>query len=290
MAAYARRKYFDTTHNEDAEVRRREVEYWIYEVTDVDTARAILLRDSAEEEAELKRTGINGLRPVAASVFEGTVLYSPFVGGLPDATAGEFPGRESTFTFDTGGGRMQMNVSLYTPPGITDHHAPFADGPDSFGLINADIHDGVRGVEIEKSVFNFTITKTFGPNELATAYLQTLYRATACTNSLEVRMNAGGLQATFKDGELLFRGATGSQSNDTGRYVISYNFAFSEDAIGVIVPGLAPFRKRGWEYLEVRTVGETKTTIDGTKYPARKPAVAFVHQVYKTFDLNLLGV
>lgn len=290
MAAYAEKKFIDATKSVDSTTRRLDVEYYIYDATDDADAEAALWRDSLTGESGLVRTGISGLRRIANTTWECTVNYAPWVGGLPDPSLIEFPGQESSFQFETGGGRRTIRKNLYTvdvkvPNGTA---APNV-GDKAFKLINATPENGVEGVEIEQSVFSFSITKTYATGELPSSYVQTVYDLTDCVNSIPVTISGGGITLTFQAGELLFKGGSGSIADSDGRWRYSYNFAASRNEVINDIDGFDPFTKGGWEYVEIKTAADVVTSGD-LKIPVRKPIAVIIHGVYPKDDLNALGI
>jgi hypothetical protein len=206
---------------------------------------------------------------------------------LPDPTA--FPGRTGSFQFETGGGRRTVlkNISTRQVTSRSVYAVPYTEaelGP----FINAN-EDGIEGVEIEGSVFRFSVSKAWSPAELAPSYVSTLYEFTNCTNSSAVNVNVDGIVLSFAIGELLFLGASGSRDDD-GLWKITYNFAAQKNLpAGTVIGDLTAFASPvlGWSYLEIRTFG---TTEGSPPIPVRKPRAAIEHVVYNSANLNALGI
>jgi hypothetical protein len=282
MAKRAVKKYFDASGGSTSEQGpTRDIEYNVFECTEFQDAYNILLRDSQVTEDGLKRNSINGLRRIAATTWEGSVGYSPEVGGLPDPSLQDFPARVSLFSFETGGGTQTIAKNIAT---VATYAKTGRAIPDVKQMVNSD-SDGVKGVDVECAVFNFTVTKAYTSFELALGYVQLIYTLTNCINATPVVVNANGVVMTFAAGDLRFRGASGGQSED-GVWRITFNFSGSKGAT-VALPDFAPFYKRGWDYLEVKTEGAESGT------PAvfvQAPVAAIVHQVYEIGELNLLAL
>jgi len=289
MAGRAERRFEDLTGSKTPEGQSREVAYVVLEASTMDEALIYLDRDASLTDGVLVRAGFNGITRLNDDTWSATVSYVPFVGGLPDPT--EFPGRSGSFQFETGGGRRTVlrNIStrqvtsrsVYAVPYTADELGPF---------INAN-EDGIDGVEIESSVFRFSVSKAFSPAELAPGYIATLYDYTNCINSSAVTVNIDGITLTFAIGELLFLGANGTRDDD-GLWKITYNFAAMKNlpASAITVNSdLTAFSSPvlGWSYLEIRTFS---TTEGDPPIPVRKPKAAIEHVVYDSRDLNQLGV
>lgn len=285
--AYAERAYEDVSGDKTPEGASRQVRYNIFEASTFDAALTALDNDSSLTEGPLVRNSFNSLARLNDTTWTGTVSYVPFIGGLPDPS--EFPGRTGSFQFETGGGRRTVlhNIStvqvtsrsVYAVQYTADELGPF---------INAN-EDGIEGVEIEASIFRFSVSKAFSPAELAPSYVGVLYAYTSCYNSTPVTVNVDGISFTFARGELLFLGANGSRDDD-GLWKITYNFAAQKNLPAATVIGdLKPFASDvlGWSFLEIRTFS---TTVGDPPIPVRKPKAAIEHAVYQSADLNQLGI
>lgn len=282
MAASAYKKFEDAIVSISPEMQQLEVPYVVVDAAEVDDAVAALLSDSASEEGLLVRGAINGLKRMTATTWEASVSYVPFIGGLPDPSGVDFNGRDRSYQFETGGGKRKVYANLATVA-IVGEVGSSPDGwPDIAGMINA-TDDGVEGVEIESSVFRFSITTTCAESELPSGYKQRVFELTDCQNSLPITL----IGIDFKPGEVLYLGMTGAQSDQDGQFKCTHQFAARKTVSGEVVPGLQHFEKRGWDYLETKTKLVTKGT---PKVNVRVPAYAFVHRVFEEADLNALGV
>lgn len=287
MAARAERRFEDLSGSRTTEGETREVEYVVLEATTAQEALDIAERDAALTEDGLLRNGVRNLTRANDSTWYAVVSYVKNISGLPDPAL--YPGRTGSFQFETGGGRrtINRNISSRQVSSRSVYAVPYTEaelGP----FINAD-DDGVRGVEIESSVFRFSVSKAWSPFELPPGYVAKLYDYTNCYNSKVVNVNVDGILLAFKIGELLFLGASGTRDDD-GLWKITYNFAAQKNLpAGTVIGDLTPFAKDvlGWSYLEIRTF--TTTECD-PKIVVHKPRAAIEHEVYESRDLNLLGV
>jgi hypothetical protein len=287
MPATAYRAYGDARIRLSADGRSRIVPWIVHGTSDIDEAADLLVATSPTSESGLVRSEIGDLRMLGMESWETDIVYSPFVGGLPDPGTAGIEGRDSTFQFETGGGRRTLRTNLATM-GVHVKSGGTAPASNLLRLINATPETGVEGVEIEASVFAFSITKSFSAAELPNSYAQRLYRLTNKVNSIPVTLSAGGLSMTFAAGELLFKGGSGAIDNNDGRWRFTYSFSASPNTT-VQLEGFADFQVKGWEYLEIRSVGKTTGTGDSI-IPIREPYAAIVHAVYFLDDLNDLGV
>jgi len=287
MAVTAYKAHADARLGLSTDGRTRVVPWIVHGTDDADEALAKLVDTSPPSEGGLVRSNIGELRMLGSSSWESDISYTVFVGGLPDPSTTGIEGRDASFQFNTGGGRRTIRKNLATMAVHVKTGATAVD-TDLVRLINATPENGVEGVEIEASIFAFSITKAFSEGELSSSYANQLFRMTNKVNSVPVAINVGGLAMTFAAGELLFKGGSGSIDNTDGRWRFTYDFAASPNTT-VQLEGFADFEVKGWEYLEIRSVGKTVGTGDST-IPIREPYAAIVHAVYFLDDLNDLGV
>jgi len=287
MAITAYRAHADARLGLSTDGRTRVVPWVVHGTSDADEALEALVDASPPSEGGLVRSNIGELRMLGSSSWESDISYTPFVGGLPDPSVSGIEGSDASFQFETGGGRRTVRKNLAVPVTKVKTGEAALDG-DLIRLINATPEAGVEGVEIDSSVFNFSITRSFSIGELPSSYAATLYRLTNCRNSSMVTLAARGLSLTFEAGDLLFKGGSGSISDSDGRWRFTYNFAASPAEV-ISLDGFASFYVEGWDYLEIRSVGKPIGSGD-TIIQIREPYAAIVHVVYDSADLNQLGV
>lgn len=208
------------------------------------------------------------IEPVGDLLWEGTVRYSLSSKTSPTPTG------ESTFSFDTGGGSRHITQSLvtvsgYAPPGQTP--------PDFKGAIGV-TEDSVDGVDITVPIYNFTETHYLPDTQVTDLYKGVLFSLTGKVNNALFR--------GFAAGECLFLGASGSKRSDSD-WEISFRFASSPNATDLTVGEITGIAKKGWEYLWVRYADAVD---DLAKTLIKKPAAAYVEQVYSYGDFVLLGI
>jgi hypothetical protein len=286
--AHAERAYEDLSGDKKPEGSARSVVYHIFDAATFDIALDAVENDSALTEGPLVRNSFNSLARLNDTTWSASVSYVPFIGGLPDPTA--FPGRTGSFQFETGGGRRTVlkNISTRQVTSRSVYAVPYTEaelGP----FINAN-EDGIEGVEIEASVFKFSVSKAFSPAELSPSYVIKLRDFTNCYNSTPVTLSVDGIIMPFAVGELLFLNASGGRDDGDGLWKFTYSFASQKNLpAGTVIGDLTPFTSDvlGWSYLEIRTFG---TTEGDPPIPVRKPRAAIEHVVYNSADLNQLGI
>lgn len=285
--AYAERAYEDLSGDDKPEGSARNVRWNVFDASTFDIALETLKNDTPLNEGELHRNSFNSLTRLNDTTWTASVNYVQFVGGLPDPS--QFGGRTGAFQFETGGGRRTVLQNLSTLQVSSRSVYAVKYTADELGpFINAN-EDGIEGVDIEASVFRFSVSKAYSPAELAPGYVANLFDYTNCYNSKIVNVNVDGVRLTFKIGELLFLGASGTRDDD-GLWKITYNFAAQKNLpAGTVIGDLDPFAQPvlGWSFLEVRTFS---TTTGDPPIPVRKPKAAIEHAVYESRDLNLLGI
>jgi hypothetical protein len=262
----------------------RTLNFIIDGTSDYNQARQAVIDFAPPSDAGLVLSSIGELTRAGEQTWKVPITYTPYVGGLPDPSAIEFSGPDAEFRFETGGKRKQLNIALgrshaYLPAG--------QDDPGVGNYINFTA-DGLAGVEIDDSVFNFTITKAFTPEQITGAYVRLLFIATPSVNTSTVTLNVAGMVLTFQAGELLFRGASGGVSLTDGVWRLTYSFSAQEGGEVDTIPNIDPFPVDGWSYLELRTV--VKDAGDPVKLIVPEVLAAIVHQTYKSADHNDLGI
>ena len=202
---------------------------------------------------------------IGEDVWEGTVRYGTT---SPPETG------QSSFSFDTGGGSQHItqgrgNSARYAAPGKT--------APNFGGAIGV-TQDNVEGVDIYVPVYNFSETHQIAPANVTGAYKSTLFFLTATVNS-------DGFKG-FAPGEVLFLGASGTQRGQED-WEITFKFAASPNATGLVIGGITGINKKGWEYLWVRYADSEDTA---AKVLVKKPISVHVEQVYPLAAFTALGI
>ena len=193
--------------------------------------------------------------------------------GIDTAAGGE----ESSFSFDTGGGRHRLTQSLgttsYAPPAVPPD--PALTPPDMGGAIGYD-GEHIQGVDITVPVYNFTETHYLPVATVTTGYKTTLADLTGTVND--------GAFRGFPAGEVLFLGASGSRRNEE-KWAITFRFARQKNVTGLTVGTIVAIDKLGWQYLWVRYKDDVK---DDRK--VRIPAFVYVEDVYESASFGGLGI
>ncbi len=110
------------------------------------------------------------------------------------------------------------------------------------------------------------------------AYKSTLFFLTACVNNDAFK--------GFAPGEVLFLGASGTQRGQED-WEITFKFAASPNATGLVIGEITGINKKGWEYLWVRYADAEDTT---AKVLVKKPIAVYVEQVYPMAAFAGLGI
>ncbi len=173
-------------------------------------------------------------------------------------------------SFNTTGATTHLNQSLATR-GI--YPAPGKVAPIYQGAIGVS-DSGVEGVDVTVPAFEFSVRKKF--EWISTAYLLAVVAMTGRTNSTN--------WSIFSPGEALFLGAEGGE-DDQNWVDITYHFAARPNQPALSVGAISGISKRGWDYLWVR---HDEEVVGGRVL--RRPAAAYVEQVYPEGNFNALGI
>lgn len=214
-----------------------------------------------------------GMGPAVGDwLWEGVATY----GDPEDEDSQEKPDvGETVFSFDTTGATTKITQGVGPPN-------PYSPGqgiaPDFGGAIG--VHkDRVEGVDITIPKLNFTIRKVVPGGDLTLAYVKMLARITGTINE----NNYLG----FKEGELLFMGATGQEAFTAGNPEVTFHFMASENLTDLQVGDITVTSKPGHDYLWVLYEDQED---DAAKKLVQKPLAAYVHPVYKFSDFSELGL
>ncbi len=183
-------------------------------------------------------------------------------------------GSTANYSFDTGGGTQHITqarstIDTYVPVGKTK--------PDFKGAINV-TKDSVNGVDITSPIYNFGETHYFSAVQITGSYKAMLFNLTG-------KVNADGFRG-FMPGEVLFLGASGSQSGDD-EWEITYRFAASQNRYNFNIGDILVPIKRGWDYMWV----QYRDAVDANANKKVKvPAAVTINVVYEMAYLGALGI
>jgi len=250
-----------TTLGDDASV---ELRYVILGTSDDVEAHEALLAESPTLYGGLVRQSSH-IEPISDDAWEGSIRY-----GIqqPHETG------DSSFQFDTGGGSQHITQSLgtvhsYAPPGKT--------APNFRGAVGV-TQDSVEGVDITVPVYNFSETHYLPVTAVTGAYKMALFSLTGTVN------NAGF--KGFALGEVLFLGSSGSLRGHED-WEVSFKFAASPNATGLVIGDITGIEKKGWEYLWVRYSDAEDVS---AKVLVKRPVAVYVEQVYPYGNFAGLGI
>ena len=201
--------------------------------------------------------------------FEGTVEYS-----IPD-----WPRSLGTdsfeLSFDTSGGMQHIKQSYQT---LGRHAASGAQPNNYHGAIG--VHDGsIAGCDVIVPSLSFSVNHT-ARGFMTMSFIRSIAEFTG-------RVNATPFWG-FNVGDVLLERATGSQSmNEEGEYVrnLSYTFRVCPTVYNLQVGNINVGYKAGWDYFWV----EYEDTFDyNCVSKSMVPKAAYIEQVYKSADFNVL--
>lgn len=182
---------------------------------------------------------------------------------------------ESSFQFEIASGTARItqakaHVATYVALGqVEGWHK---------GAINVTRDGRVEGCDIYVPTYTFSETHYKAADFVTPAYKAALFALVARTNS--------GAFKGFAAGEVLFCGASGSRRGDES-WEITYRFAASPNATGLVVGSITGIAKKGWEYLWVEY--EDVEWPDGSLL-VQQPMAAHVERVYDAGDFAALGI
>ena len=261
------REKFQSRQTSMGESPQIDLAYTIDGTDDDLAAKAALLAGSPTVYDGLVRKSAQ-VEPVGPGLWDGVVRYTLF-DYKPPAVG------ESTFSFDTGGGTQHVTQSLQTVGKY-----PVGAAPDFGGAVGV-THDNVEGVDITIPVYQFSETHYFDPSYVTPSYQGTLFNLTGKVNN--------GYFRNCAPGECLFLGASGSRrgtSNDAD-WEITFRFAGSPNATGLVVGSITGISKKGWEYMWVRYADSEDAD---AKVLVKKPVAVYIEKVYELANFGLLGI
>lgn len=245
-----------------------ELRYAIRGTSDEHEARAALL-DTAPSLYDPWGGGIiflaqtrQTVEPIGPELWEGTVIY-----GYLTATG------DSTFTFDTSGGRMKMQQSWET---MAAYNIDGAFPPDNSMAINTTATE-VNGVEIAMPVYTFSETH-YKPDVLVTpGYKGVLHYVTGTVNKEPFR--------NFAAGEALFLGVQGVKRGSYNDWELSFRFGAIPNRTDLYVGNIGPIVKDGWDYLWVRY----RAQVVGVAL-LQRPVAVYIERVYRRTPFAALEI
>ncbi|NDD54160.1 hypothetical protein EBZ39_09835 [bacterium] len=201
-------------------------------------------------------------------------------GGTQHITSAMQVGTRQLDFASEGEGTAPVFERRYKAPGVQ------GDAPDQFGAIGVD-GDSVSGVDIAVPALQWTETYDVPHAYVTAKYIKTVAFLTGSTNKAAFR--------TFKAGEVLFMGCSGSQEWDdqrgSGPWSLSFKFVASPNAgsTGTVpaikIGDIENIRKDGHEYLWVRyedSVSQNNLI--------KKPKYVYIDKVYPEGNFSLLGI
>lgn len=250
---------FDSREATGGESPSLDLRFFIQGTDDDEVVRNLLAATAPLTYAGLVRQTVH-VAPLGGDIWEGSARYGKFEPKQPG---------DSSFSFDTGGGTQHITQSV----GTVNRYP--ANAPDFKGAVGV-TNDSVDGTDITVPVYNFAETHYLADTAVTAAYKALLFSLTGKVNSAPFK--------GFSIGEVLFLGASGSKRGQDD-WEISFRFAASPNVSGLMVGGIGPITKRGWDYLWVRY----HDAIDQLSL-VKQPKSVYVEQVYEFADLGTLGI
>jgi hypothetical protein len=255
---------WDSRELNDGDQATVDLKFVVRGTTDDLAARDALLTEAPELYGGLVRQSAH-MERIAWDTWEASIRYGE--------RERKEPG-ESSFAFDTGGGNQHITQSLAT---VGAYAAPGQMAPNFRGAIGV-THDSVEGVDVTIPVYNFSETHYLATEAVTGAYKAALFHLTGRVNNAPFK--------GFAAGEVLFLGASGSKRGKDD-WEITFKFAASPNASGLVVGEITGITKKGWEYLWVRYADAEDTD---AHVLVKKPVAAYVEQVYPYGNFAGLGI
>lgn len=146
--------------------------------------------------------------------------------------------------------------------------------------------DGVEGTDLPVPVFEFEITRVFGPLAVNAAYINALYELTRHTNNASVSITGFPI---FGEGQLLFLGAQGTQPAPNQNWTITFKFWAGTDVVDAVIGDITGCSKKAWELFDVRY--RRKSIGDGENAVIEMvPRLVLVHRVFDPGDFDALDL
>jgi len=172
------------------------------------------------------------------------------------------------YTFDSTGGTQHITQSKSTV-GMYG-----SNPPDLEGAIGYD-GESVNGMEKVVSVWNWQETRYLSDSQIN---LYAYYALTGMVNSDSFE--------GFDPGQVLFLGASGQQRG-TGKWEVTFKFAYSPNLFNIAVGSITGIAKKGWEYMWVRYADTVDTT---AKAKVKRPVAVYIESIYDTAPFSILGL
>lgn len=194
-------------------------------------------------------------------------------------------------SFDTTGGMQHITQAHDEKQFPVSSGNPFGNdfvlgAPPQFCAIGVD-DNGVNGVDIVVPQLSWTETYDVKSTYVTSAYIKAVAELTGTTNNAAFR--------TFKAGEVLFLGASGSQEWDeqkgNGPWTLSFKFAASPNAgagqtlPAITVGSITGIEKKGHEYMWIRY----ESSVNSSSL-LKKPQAVYVNKVYRDGNFANLGI
>ena len=175
-------------------------------------------------------------------------------------------------SFDTTGGQQHVTQSLSTV-GVYP-----SDSPNMGGAIGFDGQQ-VNGVDIITPAYTFTEQHVFNKSRVNDSYRKTLAGLTGCVNNKKFR--------GFDEGEVLFKGATGSMvpEDSETKWQLLFHFATSPNLNGFHVGDIYVKQKMGWDYLWVIYGDEVHSN-----RLIKRPRSVYIERLYQFGNLSDLRI
>lgn len=253
---------------ETGETKSVTFEYRVIDTTSRAAALAALAAAAPDRLGNLHRTRVEVSSIDAIDIWAGEVTYT--------AKKPKEEG-QSEYSFELGGGSQHITQSIKT---VNKYASGGGEAPDHKGAIGV-TSNGVTGVDINLPTFGFSETHYYNAETVTVDFVESIEKAVWKTNKSDWR--------NYKDGEVIFVGATGSFSVSEGEGIwqIAYRFMVSRNAKDLKVGDIENIVKRGWEYLWVQY---EDVEDEDAKRLTKRPIAAYVEQVYEETDFSKLPI
>lgn len=176
------------------------------------------------------------------------------------------PQNSYTFTFDTTGGTVHLEHAqehrATFPPTAVSHNGSIGVAPDG----------NVKGTDVIMPKLSFTLAFKFPSGKITFGYMTGLSRATGSTNKYRF--------LGFEPGEVLFRGANGSDGSQS-EMEVNYGFEASQNITDQTVGDITGVTKRGHDVSWIE-FGDKVT--DGK--PTTVATAVHIERVYPEADFD----